>query len=660
MMRSKTSQPGQAQTGRSDPDSLSDKLSRQILLANWEPTDEGLFQRQYLLLVGVLILILIIYVLRLWQLQILNGARYRYLSENNRVRLEEIPAPRGIIFDRHGIPLVENRPAYHLMLVREDVPDLDGTLEQVATICGNAPDELRKIVEDNKATRSFVPLRLMADIDRDCLARLEARRLRLPGVFIRVEPRREYKFNGSAAHVIGYLSEVSEEELKKDEYKQYAAGESVGKIGVERGLEPYLHGKSGGRQVEVDAVGRRIRLLSETLPIPGRNLWLTIDAGLQRKVESILSDHIGAIVALDPKSGSILAMASSPTFDQERFVRGLKAKDWNEMSADPSHPLLNRAVNAAYPPGSTYKPIMELAGLQEGAINARSHLSCPGFFRFADRNYRCWKETGHGSVDPHRAIVESCDVFFYQLGMKLGVDRIARYAGLFGLGEKSGVELRPESPGLIPTSEWKKRAKGVAWQKGETISISIGQGFDLATPLQMAVAYAAIANGGTLWQPHVVGRIEGSHPEDVTEVGGRVRRKIPVAPEYFKMVQAALAGVVNEDRGTAKQIRMASIRIAGKTGTAQVVRMPDNVSRKLLARITKDQERDHAWFVSYAPAEDPAIVVSVLVEHGGHGSSTAAPLARQVIAAYIESEPNGPAQAEAAPVPASNHRPSSG
>lgn len=638
-MEYKPSHWGKPQGWRTGSGVVPGKRVKQLLLANWETSDDGLFKRQYLILIGFLVFILLLYVLRLWQLQLLHGGRYRYQSEHNRIRLEEIPAPRGIIFDRHGIPLVENRPAYHLMLIREDVQDLGETLGRVSKICGKPLDELQEIVAEKKDVRGFVPIRLMSDIDRDCLARLEARRQRLPGVFVRVEPKREYKLNGSAAHIIGYLSEISEDQLKQEQYRRYSAGETVGKIGVERVLEPYLHGKSGGRQVEVDAVGRRIRLLNETLPIPGRNIWLTIDAGLQRKVESFLKGHIGAIVALDPKSGSILAMASSPTFDQEQFVRGLTRADWSALSSDPSHPLLNRAIDATYPPGSTYKPLVLLAGLQEGVISATTSLYCPGFYRLGKRRYRCWREWGHGNLEPHDAIVQSCDVFFYQLGLKLGVDRIAKYAKMFGLGAKTGIELRPELAGLVPTSEWKKRTKGVAWQKGETLSIAIGQGFDLVTPLQMALAYAAIANGGILWEPYLIGRVEGSRPEEAQLVSGRIRRKIPVDPKYFKLAQQALTGVVQEERGTAKRIRMKSVRIAGKTGTAQVVRMPDNVNRKLLAKITEDHEKDHAWFVAYAPAEDPAIVVSVLVEHGGHGSSTAAPLARQVIAAYLGEDP---------------------
>ncbi len=638
--RTATVKQGRTQDSSTLGSPLSKKPQR-LLLANWEGNEEGLFQRQYTLLIVFLALVLVIYVGRLWYLQVLHGANYRYQSEHNRIRFEEIPAPRGLIFDRYGVPLVENRPAYHLMLIREDIFDMDETLQRIAELTGKPVDELRKTVEAQRNQAKFVPIRLLSDIDRDCLARLEAWRLRLPGVFIRVEPKREYKWNKTAAHLIGYLSEISEKELRQKRYHGYSSGEDVGKIGVEKIFESYLHGKSGWRQVEVNAVGRRIRLLSETLPIPGRNIWLTIDAGLQREVESYLQGHIGAIVVVDPNQGSILAMASSPTFDQEMFVRGLDVDDWRKICTDPSHPLLNRAINATYPPGSTYKPIIALAALQEGVIRVNTKIFCPGFYRLGRRRYRCWKEVGHGWMNPHEAIVQSCDVFFYQVGLKLGVDRIAKYARMFGLGQRTHLGLYPEQPGLVPTSAWKKRTKGIAWQKGETLSVAIGQGFDLVTPLQMALVYAAIANGGTLWQPYLISRIEGSRPEELKEFGRKVRRKIPIAAKYFKFVQSGLKGVVAESHGTAKRIRLADIAIAGKTGTAQVVRMPENISRRRLAQITKDHEKDHAWFVGYAPANHPKIVVSVLIEHGGHGSSAAAPLAQKVIKAYFQRQMSG-------------------
>jgi len=612
-----------------------------LLLVNWEMAETDLFQRQYLLLIGLMLLMFVVYGLRLWHLQLVEGAKYRYQSENNRIRLEDISSPRGIIFDRNGTPLVENRPAYHLQIIREDVRDLDQTIRTLAGLCNRSPEEFFGILEAHKSVPKFLPVRLLADLDRDCLAQIEARRIRLPGVSIQLEPKREYRWNGTAAHLIGYLSEITEAELKSGTYSGYYPGEDIGKFGVEGAFEKYLHGKRGGRQVEVDAIGRRRRLLDEVLPIPGRNLWLTIDIELQKVAESCLEGKVGAVVALDPNDGAVLAMASSPVFDQEKFIRGLSKSEWQTLSKDPSHPLLNRAIGAAYPPGSTYKAFMAIAALKEGVVTPDTHLHCPGFYQFADRKYRCWRDHGHGSVDVDRALVQSCDVYFYQCGMRLGVDRIAHYANLFGLGEKTGLGLHGEHPGLIPTSWWKKQATGIPWQKGETLSIAIGQGFDLTTPLQLTVGYAAIANRGKLWQPYVVRRIEGNSREEINEVKGKLKRTIPIEQKYFEIVRKGLLGVVEDDRGTAHAIRLKGLPMAGKTGTAQVVRLGENVNRKAAARAAKEKEKDHAWFVGYGPADHPQIVVCAFVEHGGHGSSTAAPLVQKVIAAYLSDRSAG-------------------
>lgn len=607
-----------------------------LSLTNWEAIETGIFQRQTLLMLGLVFVVVFIYSVRLWHLQVLQGARYRYQSENNRLRLEDIPAQRGIIFDRNGTPLVENRPAYHLQIIREDVTDMEHTLREVARLCGRSPQELQDVLDSHKQVPKFVPIRLVADLDRDALARIEGNRARLPGIVIQLEPKREYLCNGTAAHLIGYLSEITEGELKSEHYSGYVIGEDVGKFGVESAFERYLHGKRGGRQVEVDAVGRRRRLLDEVVPIPGRNLWITVDIELQRIAESCLEGKVGSIVAIDPNSGAVLAMANSPVFDQEKFIRGLRKEEWQALSKDPRHPLLNRAIGAAYPPGSTYKVIVALAGLKEGVITPETTFNCPGYYQFGDRKYRCWRDHGHGSVDLDKAIVQSCDVYFYQTGMRLGVDRIAQYANYFGLGERPGIGLSGESPGLIPTSWWKKQVVRVPWQKGETLSIAIGQGYDLATPLQMTLAYAAIANGGKLWQPHVVSRIEGSTAKDDDDIKPRIKRKIPIDARYFQLVQKGLTGVVEDGRGTAHGIKDKSIVTAGKTGTAQVVQLAENANRKLLEKVAKLKERDHAWFVGYAPANDPQIVVGALVEHGGHGSSAAAPLVQKVILSYFQ------------------------
>jgi penicillin-binding protein 2 len=607
-----------------------------IKLINWENIESVSFQKQYILICAIMLLLMMIYMVRLWHLQVLQGDSYRYQSENNRIRIEEIAAPRGIIFDRNGVPIVENRPAYNLVIIREDISDLEATVRELARLCERDPDEFFSIIEANKATPKFVPLRLASDLDRDCLARIEARRIRLPGVVIQLEPKREYKWNATAAHLIGYLSEITEAELKSEKYRGYYPGEDIGKVGIESGFEKFLHGSRGGRQLEVDAAGRRVRLLEEHLPIAGRNLWLTLDMDLQKTVESLLEDKTGAIVAVDPTDGAVLAFACSPSFDQEKFIRGLSKDEWLALSKDPRHPLLNRGSGAAYPPGSTYKPFVALAALKEGAISPTSAFTCPGYLQFADRKYRCWRDNGHGSMMVERAIIESCDVFFYQTGLKLGVDRLAQDVSMFGLGERTGIGLQGEHPGLIPTSWWKKQATGIPWQKGETISISIGQGFDLVTPLQMALGYAAIANSGKLWQPYVVKKIEGSPADEIDEIKPRLKRKIPIEQRWFDLVKKALSGVVEDPRGTGHLIRDPVVHIAGKTGTAQVVHVAQGANRKLLEKLTKSKDRDHAWFVGYAPASDARICVAALIEHGGHGASAAAPLVQKVIMAYLK------------------------
>lgn len=617
-----------------------------LKIINWESTETASFQRQHIALCGILLIFLMIYLLRLWHLQVLEGSSYRFQSENNRLRIEEISSPRGIIFDRSGVPIVENRPAYHLVIIREDIRDLDATIRELARLCERNPEDFFAIIEANRTAPKFMPLRLAADLDRDCLARIEAQRVRLPGVVIQLEPKREYKWNGTAAHLVGYLSEITEAEIKSEKYQGYYPGEDIGKVGVESAFEQYLHGKRGGRQVEVDAVGRRIRLLDEVLPISGRNLWLTIDMDLQKTAETLLEGKTGSIVAVDPRDGSVLAFACSPTFDQEKFIRGLKKEEWAALAKNPAHPLLNRGSGAAYPPGSTYKAFVAIGALKEGAITPTSTFSCPGYLQFGERRFRCWRDSGHGSVEVERAIVQSCDVFFYNTGLKLGVDRLAHYANMFGLGEKTGIGFSGEHPGLIPTSWWKKQATGVPWQRGETVSISIGQGFDLVTPLQMAMGYAAIANNGKLWYPYVVKRIEGSTGDEIAEIKPRLKRQIPIEQRYFDLVKKGLTGVVESPSGTAHQIKDPSYQAAGKTGTAQVVQVAQGANRKLLEKLTKARDKDHAWFVGYAPAGDPQICVAAVIEHGGHGSSAAAPLVQKVMQAYLkgrnEKQPGNP------------------
>ncbi len=590
------------------------------------------FKKQYIVFFAVMLLVMSIYVSRLWFLQVLRGEHYRYESQNNRIRTEDIEAPRGIIYDRNGVPIVENRPAYDLMLVREDVKDLPATIDAVARLCRCDPSDLFAVVKANRETPRFDPIRLVSDMDRDCLARVEAELVRLPGVEIEIEPKREYNFDGTAAHLIGYLSQITEAELKSGKYPGYYPGEDIGKMGVEAAFEKYLHGVRGHRQVEGDAIGRRVGLLEEQPPVAGHDLWLTIDMDAQRAAEAGLAGKAGALVAVDPNNGQVLAFVSTPTFDQEQFIKGLTEKEWLAMAKDPDHPMLNRVCGAAYPPGSTYKPYLALAALQCGVITPSTTFFCPGYLAFAGRDYHCWRKGGHGTIPVETALIESCDVFFYHTGLLLGVDRIAKYVKMFGLGQKTGIGLPGENAGLVPSSAWKKRVTGHPWEKGETLSISIGQGYDLATPLQMAMGYSAIANSGKLWTPYVVNKIEGMAPGQVPGAEPRLKREIPIDQKYFEVVQKALSEVVSDPRGTAHHLYDPALPIAGKTGTAQVV----NLGHVTKGKAAAEKAKDDGWFVGWAPASDPKICVAAIVEHGGHGGTAAGPTVEAVMKAYLK------------------------
>ncbi len=607
-------------------------------LLNMENAESPSYKKQYVAFFAVMLLVMMVYLARLWYLQVLRGQYYRYQSQNNSIRIEDVEAPRGIIFDRNGVPIVENRPAYDVMLVREDVKNLKGTIDELARLCRCSPSDLFSVIDADKTTPDFDPIRLVPDIDRNCLARVEAELIRLPGVEIEIEPKRSYNFDGTAAHLIGYLSQITEAELKSGKYQGYNGGEDIGKMGIEYSFEKYLHGVMGHREVEVDAIGRIVRLLKEQPPVAGRNLWLTIDMDAERTAVDALAGKVGAIVAVDPDNGQVLAFASDPTYDQDMFVNGMSQREWLALLKDPSHPLLDRVCGAAYPPGSTYKPMVALAALQCGVITPSTTFFCPGYLSFGGRKYHCWRKGGHGTISVERALIQSCDVFFYHTGLNLGVDRIAKYVKMFGLGQKTGIDIPGENPGLVPSSSWKRRVTGHPWEKGETLSIAIGQGYDLATPLQMAMAYSAIGNGGKLWTPYVVKRIEGLAPGSVAGIVPRLKRQIPIEQRWFAVVQKALSEVVSDPHGTAHEVYDPAVPIAGKTGTAQVVGLdhePHGNANK--------NDRDDAWFVGFAPAFDPKICVAVIIEHGGHGGSAAAPMVQKVIMAYLKSK-HEPAQ----------------
>jgi len=571
---------------------------------------------------------------RLVFLQIVQGERYTYLSENNRIRIKRVPGTRGMIFDREGQLLVDSRPSFDLIFVPEDSGERpENTLKLLAGYLRRDPGELLKIFEENKNRAAFDELVLGRDIDWPAVVAVETHQLDLPGVSLRARPRRNYSDGPMAAHVLGYLGEINQKQLKNLKDQGYVIGDEIGQYGLERRWEELLRGQSGGQQVEVDALGRRVRVLHEVTDVPGYTVHLTLDRQLQETAYEALKGKEGTIVALDVNSGAVLALASTPAFDPNTFARGIKSDEWTGLIKDQLRPLSNRATQGQYPPGSTFKIVMSIAGLEEGVIQPESFIQDPGFYSFGNRSFRDWKKGGHGSVNLHKAIVESCDTYFYQHGPKLGVDRIAKWARAFGLGEKTGIALDDERTGTIPDTEWKRKRYRQPWFPGETVSVAIGQGYVTVTPLQLANMIAAVANGGKLYRPYVVNKVESVDGATVREYGPELIRTIELKPDTLKRVRAALADVVSAPGGTGGAARSQVVSVAGKTGTAQVVEMKGGyVKTEQLAYFN----RDHAWFVSYAPVENPQVAIAVLVEHGGHGGDAAAPMAKKVFEKFIE------------------------
>ncbi len=597
--------------------------------------ERNLSKKPYFAATAVLLLAIFSLVARLAYLQLNQGRHFAEISEHNRIRLQDIPPTRGMIYDRNGILLVDNQPSFDLSLIREDVEDMPFLLSNLETLLDLPAPVVKERLAKFRSSPPFVPITIKPDLTRRELARVETYKYENPGLFISTEPRRYYLFPELAVHIVGYTGLVTERQLATGRLKGVKLGDRVGQYGVEQAWQSVLAGRRGGRQVEVDATGRRLSVLQEIPAQPGNNIILTIDARLQRAAEEAMGDKAGSVVALDPQTGEVLAMVSRPSFDQTKFIRGITSKEWKALSGDPLHPLENRALSGQYPPGSTYKIVTAIAGLMENIITPETTFFCPGQYHFGGRDYRCWKKGGHGTISLHRALVESCDVYFYRLGQKLGVDRLAKYARALGLGSVTGVGLHPERPGLVPTSKWKKKRFGVPWQDGETLSVSIGQGFNLVTPLQAANLIATVANGGHLLQPQLVLRIEKADGTIVSDFKPKVRPNLKLRPDVIRRVKKALSGVVNEERGTGRRARIENIKVGGKTGTAQVITLEKFKGVKKIEDIPY-KYRDHAWFVAFAPVDDPKIAVSVVAEHSGHGGSQAAPVARQVIESFFE------------------------
>jgi penicillin-binding protein 2 len=590
---------------------------------------QRIFAQRLPLFTGLVTLVFSLLVLRLYYLQIVRGEHFRRLAEENRISQIRMRAPRGIIYDRHGNVLATNRPSFSVSLDLDAVRDLEPTIDAVAAALSLDRAELAHKVRAVESYRRFEPVRVKDDVSRQEVAVLETLRYEHPGVLVEVEPRRSYPYGTLASHVLGYVGQINPGELKARSDVGYRIGDYIGKMGVEKELDAELKGRDGFQQMEVDSIGRGIKVLSSIPPVPGHSVTLTIDLALQQAAEEALGDSAGAVVAIDPRDGGVLAAASSPPIDPNSFSHGLTQPEWALLSGDPRHPLQNRIVQAQYPPGSVFKIVTAIAGLESGAITPATAFSCRGALRYGNRDFRCWKRGGHGEISLHRAIAESCDVYFYQVGIKAGIDEIARAARQFGLGKPTGVGLGGEAPGLIPDTAWKRRARGEPWYSGETLSAAIGQGYDLLTPVQAALLSATVANGGTVYRPRLIRRVVDGSGATVRTGAVTVERTLELKPGTLDAVRAGLWGVVNEPGGTGAGARVPGLSVSGKTGTAQVVGMPGKGQRG--AAGSGAEFKDHAWFVCYASGGAGRVAIAVILEHGGHGGSASAPVARRML-----------------------------
>ncbi|MDA8432546.1 MAG: penicillin-binding protein 2 [Nitrospiraceae bacterium] len=564
----------------------------------------------YVIIAGFLILLI-----RLWQLQVLQGAEYRKVSESNRLRVIGVPAPRGIIFDRNGIPLVKNIPYFCASLIPGEFDE--HLVAGLAQLLGMKEEEVEEKITGTRES-PFSPVRLKEGLTFKEVNYIEARRSDFPGLMIEIEASRGYLFGKTGAHLIGYLGRMTPAQAKNPEFRDVPPDAFIGQWGVEKLYDKWLRGTAGQKVIEVDALGREIRLLKENPPVKGSDLTLSLDIALESAAEKAFDGRPGALVAMQPDTGEILGYVSSPSFDPNMFAKGINRDEWESLSGDKNLPMLNRAIQSQYPPGSTFKIVMAIAGLEAGVIDGQTKVDCKGGISFGKWHFGCWRKGGHGLVSLHRALVESCDVYFYEVGKRLGIDRIYDYATRFGLGRPTGIPLGAERKGLIPNTRWKLEARKAPWYLGETFVNSIGQGYVSATPVQMAEMMSAVANGGSVYRPLL---LKGSKPVLLRNAG--------VKPSTLDEVKAALKGVVNEPSGTGWVAKSGVTTIGGKTGTAQVVGIRKE------SKYLSEKHRDHAWFVAFAPVEKPDIAMSVLVEHGGHGGSTAAPIAKKAIEAYM-------------------------
>ncbi len=574
-----------------------------------------------------ILLIFLILVARLWQLQVIQGSEYALKAENNRVRTIELMAPRGAILDRNRIRLAEHRSSFTVLLYRESIKDPEATARFLAEKLAVDPEDLESKLIRSRKTGLYRPIVVKEEAGIEDISIIEAYRRDHPEIQLVPEPRRVYNNGNLAAHLLGYIGEVTEEELDANVFPSAEAGSLVGQNGIERIYNELLVGQNGQRLVLVDSLGREVGLLRpEQPPVVGGSIQLTLDMKLQLVAEKALTGKVGAVVAMDPRNGEILAMASAPSFDPNAFSARLSQKDWNALLEDPDRPMQNRCIQNSYSPGSLFKIIMAVAGLEEGALDNNTFVTCTGSADYYGRTFGCGNKKGHGRIRLEQAIAQSCNIFFYELGKNLGISKIARHAADFGLGETTGVDLPGERSGIVPSPEWKEKTRGEPWYLGETIPVSIGQGAVSTTPLQILRAVSALANGGDVVTPHLL--LTAEHGLNKPEWP---LRHVPIDDNTLRTIREGMWKGVNGAGGTGYNAAIRGIEICGKTGTVQIV------SKETKKRVPGTGD-DHAWFAGFSTKENPEIAVVVFIENGGKGGVAAAPLARKIFAAYYDRE----------------------
>ncbi len=589
----------------------------------------------------IVTLALLLLLTRLLYLQVVNHEHFTTLSQDNRVKLEPRPPTRGLIYDSHGTILAQNLPAYSLDITPEKTPDIETTIQALSEIIPINEDDRKRFKRLRQQRRRFDSIPIRVRLSDEEVARFAVNQHRFPGVDVQAKLLRDYPLQEQTAHVLGYVGRINKQELQQIDTSNYSGTTHIGKNGVERTYETQLHGSVGLQQVEVNAKGRVLRVLETQPPQPGENLHLFLDMALQATAMEALKDYNGAVAAIDTRTGGVLALVSKPGYDPNLFVEGISSKAYKALRDSLDKPLFNRAIRGQYPPGSTVKPFIGLAGLEKGVVSFNQQTYCPGFYQLPghEHKYRDWKKTGHGQMAMEDAIIQSCDVYYYELARTLGIDRLHDFLTTLGFGSRSGIDLTGERSGLMPSREWKRKARREPWYPGETLITGIGQGYFLTTPLQLASATATLANRGQRIRPRMVESID---LPDGTRKATRMEstQLSQVDPEHWEQVIHAMQQVVEGMRGTARRIRSDHYSIAGKTGTAQVftVKQDEEYDEKTVEK----RKRDHALFIAFAPVEEPRIAIAVIVENGGHGGSVAAPIARKVLDRYLLKEASTP------------------